>query len=290
MATIAFLGLGRMGSEMATRLRDSGHQVRVWNRTRDKTETWARAGGVLCDTPEEAATDSSEAHLMLADDTAVDDILFGNHGVLCGLEAGSLIVDHSTVSVAGVKERATRLEREGWRFLQAPLLASPMAVGQGQGLMLIAGQQDTYERSQATLREIIERQWWVGEKPEDAAAIKLMANELLVAIVEGLSEFFAIGKSTGIQPERAVKLFDSFDPAAGIRLRAPRMSHGDYKGFFALTMARKDVRLMLQAAGDEAQMPALRSIEQKMSRLIEKGYGDLDLGALAIEVIPTKVD
>jgi len=286
MATIAFLGIGLMGSQMAKRLREAGHAVRVWNRSREKAVAWAKDGGTVCETPEQAATGALEVHLMLADDKAVETALFGEHGALRTLAHDSLVVDHSTVSVNGTKERAARLATGGWRFLQAPCLASPTAVSQGQGLMLVGGPQEVYRSDEATLRQIIERLWWVGEKTEDAAAFKLMANAMLVCIVEALAEYFAIGQANGITGERAMQLFEHFDPGSTIKLRGPRMAKGDYTPAFTLGMAQKDVRLMLEAAGDAATVPALKAIYDKLARAVDRGHRELDLAGLAADIIP----
>jgi 3-hydroxyisobutyrate dehydrogenase len=275
-----------MGTAMASRLREAGHSMRVWNRSPEKAKAWAAAGGIACESPAEAARGASEAHMMLADDTAVEETTFGAHGLVFGLSANSLIVDHSTVSVASTKERALRLQTAGYQFLQAPVFAGPPQVAQGDGVMLIGGDKNTYAQAQATLQQILRKHVVIGEKPEDAAAFKLMGNSMLVSINEGLAEFFAIAKASGVSPQRAFSLFESFDPSGTISRRGPRMVAGDYTPpTFTLAMAHKDVTLMLAAAAN-ANVPALKVIEEKMKRLISKGYGDLDMSALAADVIP----
>jgi len=288
MATIAFLGIGLMGAEMAGRLREAKHDVRVWNRTHEKAERWARAGGHAFTTAAEAAEGASQIHIMVADDAAVEAALFGDRGALKTFGTGNLVVDHSTVSVAGVKSRHERLIRGGWRFLQAPVLAGPSAVAKGEGLMLSGGRRDIFNAVEPLLKQIIERQWWVGEKPEDAAAFKLMANSMLVSIVEALAEYFAIAKASGISAERAFELFQQFDPGSTIKIRGPLMARGEYAGWFSHVMARKDVGLMLEAAGGAEHVPALKVAADKLSRNIERGLGHLDLAALAADVIPAK--
>jgi len=275
-----------MGVAMATRLREAGHNVRAWNRSSDKTKAWAAGGGVACDTPEVAAQGASQAHLMVADDTAVEAIIFGAHGLVAGLSPQSLVADHSTVSVAGTKDRAGRLIRGGFRYIHAPVFAGPPQVAKGEGLMLIGGDEKNYAEVQVTLHQILAKHFVIGEKPEDAAAFKLMGNSMLVSINEGLAEFFAIATTSGISPQRAFSLFESFDSTGTIARRGPRMVAGDYKPpTFTLSMAHKDVLLMLQAAGNR-NVPALKIIEEKMQRLIAQGYADLDMSALAADVIP----
>jgi len=271
---------------MATRLREAGHEVRAWNRSAEKTKTWAAAGGVACESPELAAQGSSEAHLMVADDAAVEATIFGPHGLVAGLKPQSLVVDHSTVSVAGTKDRACRLTRGGFRYLHAPVFAGPPQVSKGEGLMLIGGDEKTYAEAQVTLHQILAKHLVIGEKPEDAAAFKLMGNSMLVSINEGLAEFFAIATASDISPQRAFSLFESFDSTGTIARRGPRMVAGDYEPpTFTLSMAHKDVLLMLQAASNRG-VPALNIIEEKMQRLISQGFGDLDMSALAADVIP----
>jgi 3-hydroxyisobutyrate dehydrogenase len=288
MSTIAFCGLGMMGSAMASRLRDAGHDVRVWNRSKDKAERWAAAGGRVCDSPAAAADGATEAHLMLADDSAVDGTLFGEDGVLAGLKTGAVVVDHSTVSVAGTRTRAERVMSQSRGFLQAPVFGSPPLMAKGEGLILIGGEQQTYDAVAPELRQLASRHLMIG-KPEEASAFKLMGNCMLVFVVEGLAEVFAIARSSGISTDRAVKLFDSFDPCGTIARRGPRIAHGDYSpASFELTMALKDVRLMIEAAGRDGLVPGLQSTAAKMQRLIDHGYGNLDLAALGAEAVPPR--
>jgi len=277
-----------MGSEMAARLRSAGHDLRVWNRSPEKATAWASAGGQACTSPQEAAAGASEAHLMLADDVAVESTIFGSRGLLAGLAAGRLVVDHSTVSVVGTKERAQRLVQGGWRYVHAPVFAGPPQVKSGEGLMLIGGEKASYEQALTALQQIVEKHLIISEKPEEAAAFKLMGNSMLVSIVEGLAEFFAIAKANGIAAERAYSLFSSFDPGGTIFRRGPRMAAGDYTATFELSMALKDTRLMLQAAGNDAVVPALAATEKKMQRLIGQGYAKLDLAVLGADAVPPR--
>ena len=276
-----------MGASMAGRLRSAGHHLRVWNRTPEKARAWtAEGGGDLCDTPRTAANGATQAHLMLADDKAVEATLFGDRGLLAGLSEGALVVDHSTVSVAGARERSARIVKEGWRFLQAPVFGSPLNIAKGEGVMLIGGDEQSYREGQATLTQILEQHFNVGTKPEDAAAFKLMGNSMIITIVEGLAEFYAIGKANGIDPQRAYQLFERFNPCGTIARRGPKMAAGQYDAIFSLNMARKDVQLMLNAAGDGTRLPALSAVEEKMRRLVAAGHAGLDLAALGLETIP----
>ena len=292
MATIAFCGIGLMGAPMAGRLRKAGHTVRVWNRTPDKATAWAKDGGVACPTPADAADPAIELHLMLANDDAVDRALFETDGALKALAKGSLVVDHSTVSMLAVGPRAERIKQGGWRYLHAPVLAGPANVGNGEGLMLVAGEHAVYDKSRDVLAQIIEKHWYIGAAEQDAASIKLMANSMLVNITEALAEFFSLGRACGIAPERALELFDRFEPGRTVHIRGPRMARGDYSPAFQVAMAAKDVDLMVKAArAGGGDVPGLELVLERLLRLVKSGRGDLDLSALGlVNVAPAAPD
>lgn len=283
MATIAFFGMGVMGWEMAAKLRAAGDDVRVWNRTRSKADAWAKKfGGAACGSPAEAARTAASVHLMVADDEAVEDCLGGDDGALATLAPGALVVDHSTVSIAGTERRAADVRRRGWRFLQAPMLAGPTGVVSGQGLMLVAGDERTFETARPTLERIMPTLWYLGSAERDAAAFKLMANSILLNAGEALVEFFDIGLSGGIGRERAMELFAHFDPSKTYTLRGARMAKEDYAPAFAASMAAKDARLMIEAARDGGrEVPCVEIVSGKLQRLMREGRGDLDLAAMA---------
>ena len=284
METIAFCGIGLMGAQMAGRLRAAGHTLRVWNRTREKSVEWAKGGGTACDTPAQAALGASQAHLMLSDDVAVEQVLFAKDGLLTALAPDALVVDHSTVSVRGTGERAQRIKASGRRYLQAPMLAGPANVASGDGLMLVAGAKDVYDSAAPVLGQIVGRQMYLGANEPDAAAFKLMANSMLLAITEALAEYFALGRASGISADQAFSLFSSFDPGRTIQIRGSRMASGEHTpAAFHVSMAAKDAALMLDAARDGgASIPTIEIVWKRLRGLMESGKGDLDLSALGL--------
>lgn len=290
MAKIAFCGLGKMGGPMASRLQSAGHSVAGWNRTHAKADAWANSsGGSAHMTPAEAARGADELHMMLANDDAVEDVLFGPSGALSALPKGALVVDHSTVSVHLTPVRAKRVTDGGWKYLHGPVMAGPANVAKGEGLMIVGGDEATYKTRNQTLHQIIDKHWYVGPAERDAAAYKLMGNSMLLVITEGLAEYYALGRACGLSPQQALELFDHFDPGRTIYIRGPRMAKGDYTATFQVAMAAKDAGLMLEAARQGgAGMPTIELALQRLLRLIKSGHGDLDLGALGYENIHDK--
>jgi len=219
---------------------------------------------------------------MLSDDAAVEGTLEGADGALAGLAAGATIVDHSTVSIAGTARRAADLRGQGRRYVHAPMLAGPLGIRAGEGLMLAAGEKTVFDAMAPTLSQILPKVWYLGGAERDAAAFKLMANSILLNACEALVEFFDIASSGGIDRTRAMELFGHFDPSKTYTLRGARMAKEDYAPAFAASMAAKDARLMVEAARDDGRrLPGVEVIAGKFARLMREGRGDLDMAAIA---------
>jgi 3-hydroxyisobutyrate dehydrogenase-like beta-hydroxyacid dehydrogenase len=126
--------------------------------------------------------------------------------------------------------------------------------------------------------------WYLGERPDLAAAYKLFGNAMLFAISGGLADILAIATANDIHPPDALQVFSKWSFAAPVLARGQRMARGDFSPSFALSMARKDVRLMLEAA-DGKPLVALPSIAKRMDEVIAAGHGGDDLAAIAAPVL-----
>lgn len=280
--TIAFLGAGLMGAGMVEAALGRGEEVVVWNRTLARARPLAEKGARLAETPAAAVAGAERVHVILSDDAAVDAAL---EQAAPALPGGALLVDHTTTAPAGTAARAARCEAQGIAFLHAPVFMSPAMCREAKGLMLCAGPRARFERAEPSLSRMTGQVWWLGERADLAAAYKLFGNALLITIVGGLSDVFSMAASMGIPPEDALGLFSRFNPAGVIQGRGARMAEGTFSpASFELTMARKDVRLMLESAGD-LPLGALPGIAARMDALIAAGHGRDDLGALAADAI-----
>ena len=278
---IALYGAGMMGSGMAERWLRTGNAVAVWNRTPQKARALERFGATVHEDPVAAAHGAEAVHLILSDDAAVDGVL---QRIVDALPKGLLVIDHTTVSPHGAAQRAARLDAAGLQFLHAPVFMSPQACREGKGLMLVCGPNARVEKARAHLSAMTGELWNVGEETNRAAAMKLFGNAMLATIVAGLSDIYAMAKATGIRPVDAHAVFDHFKVANSIDIRGKKMAQGDFSPSFELTMARKDVRLMLETA-EQAGVPLhfLPAIAERMDEMIGQGYGDKDLGVLSAD-------
>jgi 3-hydroxyisobutyrate dehydrogenase len=281
MAKITFLGTGLMGAALAEAAAKRGNQVTAWNRTASKAATLETFGVRAAATVSEAVTGAERVHVMLTDDAIVDSVLSEAGDAL----RSALVVDHSTTSPTGTAERAKRLEARGISFLHAPVFMTPTMCREAGGMMLVAGAQSTFDRAESDLRAMTGRVDYLGERRDLAAANKLFGNAMILALCGGLSDVYSMATSLGIDAQDAHALFGKFNPTGVLAYRGAAMAKGDYTPAFELTMARKDARLMIEAAKgrDLAVLPALA---ERMDALIARGFGGDDVGVLAVDAVP----
>lgn len=269
MATVAILGMGLLGAGFAHKLIDEGHAVRVWNRTAGKCSPLAERGAVACNTPAETLQGAERVHLVLSEDDAVESVL---EQLLPDLPEGLPIVDHSTNAPAKVRDRVERLHARGVRYLHAPVFMAPANARAATGAMLVSGPADLVDAVLPALETMTGRVVQLGADPSRAATVKLTGNAMLIVITAGMGDVFRLGEANGMSAEQCLDLFGWFSPTArSMGERALR----DGPASFELSMARKDVRLMLEASGD-APLTVLPGIADRMDEALEVGRGTED--------------
>jgi 3-hydroxyisobutyrate dehydrogenase-like beta-hydroxyacid dehydrogenase len=281
MNNVAFLGTGLLGAAMVERMLAQGDSVRVWNRTVSKAHTLQPAGAVVARTAADAVVGAEHVHLALTDDTVVDAILTE---VAPGLTRDAVVIDHSTTSPVTTRARAARLAQAGVRFLHAPVFMSPQMCRDGKGLIMVSGPSGVFDEVQPALARMTGDVWYLGERSDLAAAFKLFGNSMLFAINAGLTDVLAMAKNLGVPGEDAIALFSRFNTSLAIPMRGRKMAAGDFSAMFELAMARKDVRLMLESAGDQPLI-VLPALAARMDEVIAAGHGRDDMAAIAAPVV-----
>ena len=281
MATVAFLGTGLLGSGMVERMLQQGNTVVVWNRTLSKARALEAHGARVAATPADAVADAERVHMTLPDDAVVDQIVDGFRG---RLRTDAIVIDHSTTSPRGTAARIPRLNGAGVKFLHAPVFMSPQMARDGAGIVLVSGPRAVFDAARPALDRMTGEVWYVGDEPDRAAAYKIFGNSMLFVIAAGVADVFAMAKGLGIPAADALAVFSKFQPGGVIKARGEKMARGDFSASFELTMARKDMRLMLEAAGGQP-MAVLPAIAERMDDAIAKGHGRDDLGAIAAAVV-----
>jgi 3-hydroxyisobutyrate dehydrogenase len=281
MASVAFLGTGLLGGAMVEGMLRRGDAVTVWNRTEAKARALEVFGAKVAATPGDAVAGADRVHMTLPDDNVVEQMVAAFTPRLGG---DALVIDHTTASPRGTRARVARLNAAGVKFLHAPVFMSPQMARDSTGLILASGPQAVYDAALDALEAMTDEVWYLGEQGDLAASYKIFGNSMLFVIAAGVSDVFAMAKGLGIPAADALTVFSKFQPGGLIKARGDKMARGDFSASFELTMARKDMRLMLEAAAGQP-MTVLPSIAKAMDDAIAKGHGKDDLGAIAAEVI-----
>ncbi|RYE93223.1 MAG: NAD(P)-dependent oxidoreductase, partial [Myxococcales bacterium] len=261
-----------------------GEEVRVWNRSADRARALAEVGAVACDDPAGAVRGAKRVHVTLSDDAAVDEVL---ERASAGFEPDVQVIDHTTTSPAGTGERAARWQQRGVAFLHAPVFMGPQNARERTGTMLCSGDSWRFAQVKTALEGMTGKVVYLGPDPARAAAFKLMGNLFLMSVSAGLADTLTLGKALGIPAAEAATVFDVFNPAAALPARIQRVLGADFASpSWELSMARKDARLMLEAAAaGDAALAALPGIAARMDDLIERGHAHDDWMVIAKDAL-----
>ena len=281
---IAFFGMGLLGSNFVRALRRRGEDVHVWNRSPDKATALEADGARAFADPAEAARGASRIHLTLPDDAVVDDVL---ERARPGLAAGVVIVDHSTTSAPGALARIARWRERGITFVHAPVFMGPQNAREATGIMMISGPRDVVDPLRPVLAPMTGKLVDLGERPDAAAAFKLLGNLFLICMTTGLAEMLSLAKALDVPAAQAASLFDSFNPGATISGRIKRMVDAAFADpSWELAMARKDARLIMEAASAAGvPLAVLPAIAARMDAVIAEGHGEDDWTVIAKDAV-----
>lgn len=286
---VGFVGLGNMGHAMARNLRAAGHELAVHNRTREKAESLRQQGARVADSPADAARGADVVFTMLADDPAVEGVVFGESGLLAGLGKGALHVSSSTISVALSERLAEAHEKAGQRYVSAPVFGRPEAAEAKQLWVLAAGPKADVERCRPLLEAVGRGLSVLGERASQANVVKLSGNFLIASMMESLGEAFALTRKSGVEPQVFLEVFRSVFASSPIFGNyATLIAQEKYEpAGFKLRLGLKDVRLALEAAGaKEVPMPLASLLRDHFLEGMARSMGDKDwssLGALAAQ-------
>jgi len=281
---IAFFGTGLMGSGFVRRLRATGHEVNVWNRSAAKARALEAHGARAFDDPAAALAGAARIHVALSDDASVDAVL---EPIAAAIPKGTWIVDHTTTAVTPTAERVARWNSRGHTFVHAPVFMGPANALEGTGLMLVSGEKSRHDALLADLQQMTGNVVYLGEAPERAAAFKLFGNLTLIGIMGVLGDVNRLAHAVGITTGEAFSLFKHFNPGQTLPARAARIESGDVNlPSFEVSMARKDVRLMIEEARrGGVELFVMPGVAAMFDAAIARGEGALD--AVAAARMPT---
>jgi 3-hydroxyisobutyrate dehydrogenase-like beta-hydroxyacid dehydrogenase len=272
-----------MGEPMARNLIKAGHALKIYNRTRSRAEALVGQGASVADTPAAACTAGVVAS-MLADDAAVEGVVFGEHGILEGLPRGGVHVSHSTISTNLSRRLVEAHRQRGQLFVAATVFGRPDAAQAGQLVVVAAGPPEAVQRCRPALEAIGRKLFVIGPEPPAANTAKLAGNFLIASMLETLGEAFALLRKSGVDPATFLEIMvGPFFQSPIYDNYGKIMAEQRYEpAGFKLRLGLKDIRLIMAAADEAAApLPVASLIRDNMISGIALGLADLDWSAVA---------
>ena len=255
MSTVAFVGLGAMGSRMAMNLHAAGHKLRVYNCDRSKTKPFSDKGIEVCDSPAAATQGAAFVCSIVSDDIATREVMLGTLGVVGAAAAGTIILDSSTNTPAMSREVAKAAAAKGVVYLDAPVSGS-LAQAQGKELViLVGGDKAAFDKAQAVLLGMGRMVRRIGDTGA-GATLKLINNMLSASLIAALAEAAQAAEAAHLDLDATMEVLA--EGAAGSRVmkvKLPKMFKRDFSPQFQLELMDKDLRYFL-ALAQELDRPA----------------------------------
>jgi 3-hydroxyisobutyrate dehydrogenase-like beta-hydroxyacid dehydrogenase len=278
---VGFIGLGHMGSGMAARLLKAGHEVTVYNRTPARAVALAAQGARVAATVADACRGAA-VMTMLANDRAVEDVVFGDHGVMASLPRDALHISSSTISVDLADRLTTAHTVHGSRFISAPVFGRPDVAAAGQLMVMAAGPSGAVDEATPLLEAIGRTVSVISDNPASANLVKLSGNFLIASVIESLGEAIALTAKAGIDRRRYVEVLSATLFGLPVHATYGRLiAERRFEPGFAAPLAQKDIRLTLAAADRlGVPMPFASVLRDRLLTLMAHGGERLDWSAV----------
>jgi 3-hydroxyisobutyrate dehydrogenase-like beta-hydroxyacid dehydrogenase len=281
MPSIAFVGLGAMGSAMARRLLAAGHHVTGYNRTRAKAEALASRGLVVADSARAAVKGAEVVLSMVTDSDALRDVALRDDGILAGLGRGAIWAEMSTVSPAVTRMLGERVQEKGATLLDAPVSGSTVTIAQGQLSFIVGGDPAALERVRPVLLAIGPTITHVGALGL-AVTMKIAVNLSIGVQMLAFSESVLLAEKSGIPREKAVEaLLKGVTASPMLKYRGPFVLDKPEEALFSVILLQKDMRLALeQGRAVGVPLPSTGLVHELLTGARGLGLAEKDFAAL----------
>jgi 3-hydroxyisobutyrate dehydrogenase-like beta-hydroxyacid dehydrogenase len=279
---VGFIGLGRMGQAMAARLQGGGHELVVYNRTREKCAEVEKQGAKVASSMAEACKGREAVISMVTDDKALAEVV--KEGVVPGLPKGAIHVAMGTHSVAALREIQAAHDKGGLVLVAAPVLGRPEAAAAGQVGIVAGGPKDAVAKLAPLFQLIGRRTFDAGVKPEGASAVKLANNMVLGCAIEAMGEGFSLIRKYGVEPSTFYDVMtDGLFAAPAYKVYGGIIVKQSYaQAGFTTTLGLKDANLALAAAlAANVPLPSLNVYRDRLLGAIAHGEAEQDWAVMA---------
>ena len=274
---IGIIGTGMLGEAVGLHLLDVGHKVTVFNRTKEKTKKLKENGASILESPKLVAESSELVITIVKDADAVNEVIFGNSGVMSGNHQGMCIADMSTVNPNSTKEISEKVISNGIDYLEIPVMGGPNVAIDGKLVMMVSGKKEIFERHKKAFDSIAEQSFYIGNTGA-AHSIKLAMNLQIAMLALSLSEGITFTKKAGFDPEIFLKILNSTYFKTGMSEgKAYKMTKESYEPTFTLANLKKDLDTINDAADSfDVELPMAKLAKKVYADAKDAGFGDID--------------
>ena len=274
---IGVIGLGMLGNAVALHLLDSGFEVTVYNRTKEKTSQVENKGGNVATSPKEVAEKSELVIIVVKDANAVKQIAFEENGIIQGKHEKLIVADMSTIDPVESKNISIKFLENNIQKLDIPVMGGPNVAITGELVMMVSGDKESFNYCKKVLDTIANRVFFLGESGV-AHSVKLAMNLQITMLALALSEGITLVKKSGVDPKIFLEILNSTYFKTGMsEKKAYKMIEGKYDATFTLANLKKDISTMTNTAKALGiELPMITKAEEIYENAISEGLGEMD--------------
>jgi len=271
-----------MGMGMARNLLRAGHTLAVYNRSREKAEALGSEGARVAASPADACRDAEAVMTMVADDHAVDEVVFGKDGIVSAMRGDCVHLSHSTISTALARRLTANHAQRNQAFLSTPVFGRPEAAESKNLVVLAAGRVELIERCRPLFDAIGRATFVVGAEPWQANVTKLCGNFMIISAIEAFGEAYATLRKAGVAPQAFLEIMNSLLGSQVLANYGRVIAEEKFEpAGFALRLGLKDVRLVLAASEEcTAPMPLASLVHDHLLSALAQGQGEMDWSSM----------
>lgn len=281
-ARIGFIGLGIMGKPMAQNLSKAGYPLAVYARRPDMMDPLVSMGATACENPQAVAAQSDIIFTIVSDTPDVEQVILGEQGVIQGAQAGSVVVDMSTISPSATRHMAELLAKKGIHMMDAPVSGGEQGAIDGTLSIMVGGKEETFQTVLPLFEVMGKNIVHVGE--HGAGQVTKACNQIVIAqTLVAVSEAFILARVSGADPAKVrAALLGGFAGSRVLETHGQRILDHNFKPGFKARLHQKDMRISMEAAHEMGiALPGASLATQYLNALIGEGLGEEDSSAVA---------
>jgi 3-hydroxyisobutyrate dehydrogenase len=274
---IGIIGTGMLGNATGIHLLQSGFQLTVFNRTREKTKELEKNGACVVSTPKEVGENSEIVIIVVKDANAVNQVSFEKNGIVYGNHKDLIVCDMSTINPLNSKNNAKRFLEHNISMLDTPVMGGPNVAVTGGLVMMASGNKNTFDKCKKLLDTIADKVFYLGESGT-AHSVKLVMNLQITMLALSISEGITLARGMNVNPETFLEILNSTYFKTGMsENKAHKMIQDNFEATFTLENLKKDIKTISEASRSLGlELPMMERAKEVYENAAKAGFGDLD--------------